>query len=102
MFSIFPFFTVHFLQELIEHITTRLNFESEGDTAELTRADIIRFMQSEKIKLRGVNLRGLDLSKLVRYSLILSLFNFVIHVFQISIFFLKILSFLLNLKTDYI
>lgn len=72
-----------FLQGLIEYINTRLNFKSEEDTAELTRADIIRFIQSEKIKLRGVNLHGLDLSKLVRYTLILK------YHLSLSIFFLN-------------
>lgn len=33
--------------------------------SELTRSDIIKCTQSEKVRFRGVNLSGLDLSKLV-------------------------------------
>ena len=38
--------------------------ENEVD-AELTRTDIIKCIQSEKVRFRGINLSGLDLSKLV-------------------------------------
>ena len=33
--------------------------------AELTRVDIIKCIQSERVRFRGVNLSGIDLSKLV-------------------------------------
>ena len=39
--------------------------EDEEMDTELTRTDIIKCVQSEKVRLRGVNLSGLDLSKLV-------------------------------------
>ncbi|XAR64860.1 hypothetical protein NMG60_11008740 [Bertholletia excelsa] len=41
-----------------------LRKEPEEMDAELTRADIIKCIQSEKVRFRGVNLSGLDLSKL--------------------------------------
>jgi hypothetical protein len=34
--------------------------------AELTRMDVIKCIQAKKVRFRGVNLSGLDLSKLVR------------------------------------
>ncbi|KAK9058750.1 hypothetical protein SSX86_023592 [Deinandra increscens subsp. villosa] len=46
---------------LSERITQVLNKEMDPD---LTRTDIIKCVQSEKVKLRGVNLSGLDLSYL--------------------------------------
>lgn len=39
--------------------------EDEELNTELTRTDIIKCIQSEKVRFRGVNLSGLDLSKLV-------------------------------------
>lgn len=39
--------------------------EDEELQSELKRVDIIKCIQSEKVRLRGVNLSGLDLSKLV-------------------------------------
>ena len=39
--------------------------EDEEPQSELNRVDIIKCIQSEKVRLRGVNLSGLDLSKLV-------------------------------------
>ncbi|GJR56553.1 FH protein interacting protein FIP2 [Tanacetum coccineum] len=47
---------------MTEVLNNRRNDE-EMDT-ELTRTDIIKCVQSEKVRLRGVNLSGLDLSKL--------------------------------------
>lgn len=35
--------------------------------AELTRVDIIKCIQSERVRFRGVNLSGIDLSKLVTF-----------------------------------
>ncbi|KAG8472188.1 hypothetical protein CXB51_036924 [Gossypium anomalum] len=51
---------------LIEGISSVLNKrkEDEKSPAELTRTDIIKCIQSERVKFRGVNLSGLDLSKL--------------------------------------
>ncbi|PWA44977.1 BTB/POZ fold [Artemisia annua] len=52
---------------LVDGVTEVLNNrrkDEEMDT-ELTRTDIIKCVQSEKVRLRGVNLSGLDLSKLV-------------------------------------
>ncbi|XP_021743527.1 FH protein interacting protein FIP2-like isoform X1 [Chenopodium quinoa] len=50
---------------LIERINTALSKKrDEDDNPELTRRDIIKCIQSEKVKFRGVNLSGLDLSKL--------------------------------------
>lgn len=59
--DIFPF------QGLIEEITPIINKKKEADEveSELTRADIIKCIQSERVRFRGVNLSGLDLSKLV-------------------------------------
>uniref|UniRef100_A0A803NCW2 Potassium channel tetramerisation-type BTB domain-containing protein n=1 Tax=Chenopodium quinoa TaxID=63459 RepID=A0A803NCW2_CHEQI len=52
-------------QGLIERINTALSKKrDEDDNPELTRRDIIKCIQSEKVKFRGVNLSGLDLSKL--------------------------------------
>lgn len=44
--------------------------EDEELNTELTRTDIIKCIQSEKVRFRGVNLSGLDLSKLVNIPLI--------------------------------
>lgn len=54
-------------QGLIDGLNIALNKrkESDGTETELTRTDIIKCIQFEKAKLRGVNLSGLDLSKLV-------------------------------------
>lgn len=54
-------------QGLVEGINSVLTRRREGDEleAELTRADIIKCLQYEKVKFRGVNFSGLDLSKLV-------------------------------------
>lgn len=53
---------------LIEGINAALNKKKDEDdlnsVSELTRRDIIKCIQSEKVKFRGVNLSGLDLSKL--------------------------------------
>ncbi|WRX24331.1 Pentapeptide repeat - like 5 [Theobroma cacao] len=51
---------------LIEGISSVLNKRKEDDDlgAELTRTDIIKCIQSERVRFRGVNLSGLDLSKL--------------------------------------
>ncbi|GMJ11281.1 hypothetical protein like AT5G55000 [Hibiscus trionum] len=51
---------------LLEGISSVLNKRKEGEEshAELTRTDIIKCIQSERVRFRGVNLSGLDLSKL--------------------------------------
>ncbi|KAK8983595.1 hypothetical protein V6N11_073998 [Hibiscus sabdariffa] len=51
---------------LIDGISSVLNKrkEEEESHAELTRTDIIKCIQSERVRFRGVNLSGLDLSKL--------------------------------------
>ncbi|KAK8620333.1 hypothetical protein V6N13_066813 [Hibiscus sabdariffa] len=51
---------------LIDGISSVLNKrkEEEESHAELTRIDIIKCIQSERVRFRGVNLSGLDLSKL--------------------------------------
>ncbi|KAG6751920.1 hypothetical protein POTOM_044135 [Populus tomentosa] len=51
---------------LIEGINSVLNKRKEGNEldAELTRADIIKCIQYKKVKFRGINFSGLDLSKL--------------------------------------
>ncbi|WVZ13512.1 hypothetical protein V8G54_011078 [Vigna mungo] len=51
---------------LIDGIHAVLNEKKEVDEfrTELTRTDIIKCIQSEKVRFRGVNLSGLDLSKL--------------------------------------
>ncbi|KAG5028617.1 hypothetical protein AAZX31_05G079200 [Glycine max] len=51
---------------LIDGIHSVLNKKNEDDEfhTELTRTDIIKCIQSEKVRFRGVNLSGLDLSKL--------------------------------------
>ncbi|KAF9670275.1 hypothetical protein SADUNF_Sadunf13G0051600 [Salix dunnii] len=51
---------------LVEGINSVLNKRKEGDEldAELTRADIIKCIQYNKVKFRGINFSGLDLSKL--------------------------------------
>lgn len=45
-------------------ITINKGKENEYMNSELTRLDIIKCIQSEKVRFRGVNLSGLDLSKL--------------------------------------
>jgi hypothetical protein len=54
-------------QGLIDGINALLNKKKEDDeiNTELTRTDIIKCIQSERVRFRGVNLSGLDLSKLV-------------------------------------
>ncbi|GAB2273456.1 FH protein interacting protein fip2 [Dionaea muscipula] len=51
---------------LIEGINTAMNKRKEDDglSNDLTRTDIIKCIQSERVRFRGVNLSGLDLSKL--------------------------------------
>ncbi|CAI0432762.1 unnamed protein product [Linum tenue] len=51
---------------LVEGINSALNKRKEADDldTELTRTDIIKCIQSERVRFRGVNLSGLDLSKL--------------------------------------
>ncbi|XP_058204270.1 FH protein interacting protein FIP2 isoform X2 [Rhododendron vialii] len=51
---------------LIEGINAALDKRKENEEldSELTRTDIIKCIQSEKVRFRGVNLSGLDLSKL--------------------------------------
>nr|KAJ0224559.1 hypothetical protein LSAT_V11C100022790 [Lactuca sativa] len=51
---------------LVDGITEVLNKRKEDEEmdTELTRTDIIKCVQSDKVRLRGVNLSGLDLSKL--------------------------------------
>lgn len=54
----------------MEGIKAELNKrkEDEESDTELTRVDIIKCIQSEKVRFRGVNLSGIDLSKLVCVS----------------------------------
>ncbi|CAN1132276.1 FH protein interacting protein FIP2 [Linum perenne] len=54
------------LLEFIEAINHAVNQRKQGDEtdAELTRTDVLKCIQSEKVRFRGVNLSGLDLSKL--------------------------------------
>lgn len=63
------------LQGLIDGIHEVLNKRKEDEEldSELTRVDIIKCVQSEKVRFRGVNLSGLDLSKLVRSHVDLSI-----------------------------
>ncbi|MQL74624.1 hypothetical protein Taro_006986 [Colocasia esculenta] len=49
--------------ELIKANLCRKKDENDSE-AELTRADIVKCIQSEKVRFRGLNLSGLDLSKL--------------------------------------
>ncbi|KAF5735172.1 putative BTB/POZ domain-containing protein KCTD9 [Tripterygium wilfordii] len=51
---------------LIDEINSVLNTRKEADeiSTELSRTDIIKCIQSEKVRFRGVNLSGVDLSKL--------------------------------------
>ncbi|RDX86397.1 FH protein interacting protein FIP2, partial [Mucuna pruriens] len=51
---------------LVDGVHAVLNKRKEDDEShtELTRTDIIKCIQSEKVRFRGVNLSGLDLSKL--------------------------------------
>ncbi|CAI0383993.1 unnamed protein product [Linum tenue] len=51
---------------LIDGINSALNKKKEADDldTELTRTDIIKCIQSERVRFRGLNLSGLDLSKL--------------------------------------
>lgn len=55
----------------MDEITTVLNKRKEEEelNTELTRTDIIKCIQSEKVKFRGVNISGLDLSKLVGFCI---------------------------------
>ncbi|KAL1172101.1 hypothetical protein V6Z11_A05G326600 [Gossypium hirsutum] len=73
---------------LIEGISSVLNKrkEDEKSPTELTRTDIIKCIQSKRVKFRGVNLSSLDLSKLeARLGLIDLLFvAFVIFYLWIS------------------
>lgn len=65
---LFQTFSLVCLQGLIEHINISVNKKKDEDSsiAELTRKDVIKCIQSDKIRFRGVNLSSLDLSKLVR------------------------------------
>lgn len=55
-----------FQQGLIESINVALTKkEDDEDKPELTRKEVLKFIQSERARLRGINLSGQDLSKLV-------------------------------------
>lgn len=59
----------NYFQGLIDGIHAVQNKkEGEESDSELTRTDILKCIQSEKVRFRGVNLSGLDLSKLVIFS----------------------------------
>lgn len=64
-------------QDLIDHVNASINKrkEDEESKAELSRADIIKCIQSKRVRFRGVNLSGLDLSKLVCTVLRLNAFS---------------------------
>ncbi|KAK2982107.1 hypothetical protein RJ640_023389 [Escallonia rubra] len=51
---------------LIDGVTVVLNKRKEDEdlSTELTRTDVLKCIQSEKVRFRGVNISGLDLSKL--------------------------------------
>ncbi|KAH9728567.1 FH protein interacting protein FIP2 [Citrus sinensis] len=68
------------LIERIHTVTNKRKEDNELDT-ELTRIDIIKCIQSEKVRFRGLNLSGLDLSKL-RKSSNLPIYAFVLLVFR--------------------
>lgn len=55
----------------MDEITNVLNKRKEDEelNTELTRTDIIKCIQSEKVRFRGVNISGLDLSKLVGFCI---------------------------------
>lgn len=55
------------IQGLIDGINDVISKKKEDEEleSELKRVDIIKCIQSEKVRLRGVHLSGLDLSKLV-------------------------------------
>ncbi|KQJ96844.1 hypothetical protein BRADI_3g27370v3, partial [Brachypodium distachyon] len=55
---------------LIDYIKERIAEEKVEESlgAELTRKDVIKCIQTEKVRFRGVNLSGLNLSKLVDFS----------------------------------
>lgn len=64
-------FCIMTLQGLVENINASLCNRKDEDApvvelTELTRKEVIQIIQSEKVRFRGVNLSGLDLSKLVR------------------------------------
>jgi len=51
---------------LADYINERLGWKKvDSSEAELTRKDVIKCIQAQKVRFRGVNLSGLDLSKLV-------------------------------------
>lgn len=54
-------------QGLVDGIKSALSKRKEDEElgTELTRIDIIKCIQSERVRFRGINLSGLDLSKLV-------------------------------------
>ena len=55
-----------FEQGLIESINVAVTKkEDDEDKPELTRKEVLKFIQSEHARFRGVNLSGQDLSKLV-------------------------------------
>lgn len=60
----------NYFQGLIDEIHAVQNNkkDDEESESELTRTDILKCIQSEKVRFRGVNLSGLDLSKLVIFS----------------------------------
>uniref|UniRef100_A0A0A9BB32 BTB domain-containing protein n=1 Tax=Arundo donax TaxID=35708 RepID=A0A0A9BB32_ARUDO len=52
---------------LADYINERLGWKkADNSEAELTRKDVIKCIQAQRVRFRGVNLSGLDLSKLVR------------------------------------
>lgn len=55
------------LQGLVDGIKGALSKRKEDEElgTELTRIDIIKCIQSDRVRFRGINLSGLDLSKLV-------------------------------------
>ena len=59
------------MDEITEVLNQRRKDEKMG--SDLTRGDIFKFIQSDEVSLRGVNLSGLDLSKLVWSNTVLFL-----------------------------
>lgn len=57
-------------QGLVDEVKAVLSKRKEDEElgTELTRIDIIKCIQSDRVRFRGINLSGLDLSKLVIYS----------------------------------
>lgn len=71
-------------QGLVDHITSVLSSKKDSSLeAELTRVEVVKCIQHQRVRFRGLNLSGVDLSKLVSSQ--------ICQLYFLSFFFIDIL-----------